>query len=357
MNFSAKLLPPLIIIVISSTIILDFSLPLIMKKSPNLMNPSMITTQRQNIVDLEADQSFSSAAGSIIEYNIYIENKGKKITSYTLTALSNKGYYVEVWRDTDQVGSGDIQLIPPQESSITLNPGEVATLIVKVTIPSDATDGTVDNTVIKAVDTDSGALDSVTVTTTVGSNLPYPSNWVQLGSDPTFPIPPPQRIDVKALYYDNNGTDVFFRMAEVDTPNTIAFLYSVYLDTKAGGQQIDSYNYDYLLSSDGILYEWNDTNWINSGYPTYWQVDGTGIVLWTDLDNLSIDIQEIHVLAYTTTKSNVLKDKVGPYIIPNNNILEIPLISIPILSLAIYFALSRRTKKNARTHEHTLRTH
>jgi len=357
MNFSAKLLPLLIIIIFSSTMILDFSPPFMTKQSKNSMNFTMTAIQGQNIVDWESDQSFSSAAGSTVGYNIYIENKGKSIASYTLTALSSKGYYVEVWLDTDQIGSGDMQLIPPQGSTITMSAGEVATLVVKVTIPSGATDGTVDNTIIKAVNTDSGASDSVTVTTIVGSHLPYPSNWIQLGSDPTFPIPPPVRIDIKAFYYTNNGTDVFFRMAEAGKPDTKAFLYSVYLDVKAGGQQIDSYNYDYLLSSDGILYEWKGTNWINSGYPTYWRVDGTGIVLWTDLDNLIMDIQEIHFLACTTTKDNILKDKIGPYTIPRNNISEIPLILIPILSLAVYFTISRRTKKNARTHENILRIH
>jgi len=321
------------------------------------MNSAIAKTQSQNIVDLESDQSFSSAIGATIEYNIYIENKGKSISSYPLAALSNKGYYVEVWVDTDETGSGDMQLIPPQESTITMSAGEVATLVVKVTLPSAATDGTVDNTIIKAVDADSGASDSVTVTTTVDSRLLYPSNWIQLGSDHTFPTPPPARIDVKAFYYTNNGTDVFFRMAEAGQPDTRAFLYSVYLDIEDGGQQIDAYNYDYLLSSDGILYEWNGTNWINSRYPTYCQVSGTEIVLWVDIDNLSMDIQDIHFLACTATRGNTLRDRVGPYTIPNNNISEISLIPIAILGLAIYFALSRRTKKNARTHEHILKTH
>jgi len=357
MNFSAKLLLLLIIIVFSSTIVFDFSLPLMTKQSVNPMNFAMTIAESQNTFDLEANQLFSGAVGSTIGYNIYIENRGKSIASYTLTALSNKGYYVEVWRDTDQIGSGDMQLIPPQESTITMNAGEVATLIVKVTIPSDATNGTVDATIIKAVDSLSGASDSVTITTTVNSDLPYPSNWIQLGSDPTFPTPPPERIDVKSVYYTNNGTDVFFRMAEVSKPNPTAFLYCVYLDTKAGGQQIDTYNYDYRLSSDGILYEWNGVNWINSGYPTYWQVDGTGMVLWADLNNLNLEMQEIHVLSRTTTKDYTWKDEVGPYIILRNNISEIPWILIPVLSFAIYFTISRRIKKNARTHKHILKTY
>jgi hypothetical protein len=295
-------------------------------------------------IDLESDQSFSGAAGSIIEYNIYIMNKGKSIGNYTLTASSNQGYFVEVWRDTDQVGGGDIQQIPPQGSIITLDAGEVATLIVRVTVPSSATDGTVDATIIEAVSTYLGTSDSVTVTTTINSGLPYPSNWIQLGSDPVFPTRP-ERVDVKALYYTNNGTHVFFRMAEADTPDTTAFLYTMYLDTKAGGQQIGSYYYDYMLSSDGILYEWNGTDWVNSGYPAYWRVDGTGIVLCADLDTLSMDMQDIHILACTTTKDRIIKDKVGPYIILRNNISEMPLILIPLVTLAIYLVVSSRRKK------------
>ncbi|MDH5690350.1 MAG: hypothetical protein OEY81_02835, partial [Candidatus Bathyarchaeota archaeon] len=204
--------------------------------------------------------------------------------------------------------------------------------------------------IIEAVSTDLDTSDSVTVTTTINSGLPYPSNWIQLGSDPLFPNEEqrPKKVDVKALYYTNNGTHAFFRMAEADMPATTAFLYNVYLDTQAGGQQIDSYYYDYMLSSDGILYEWNGTDWIDSGYLTHWRVDGTGIALWTDLDNLSLDTQDIHILACTETKDRIMKDKVGPYTILRDNISEIPLILIPLVTLAIYFAVSSRGKKNAR---------
>jgi hypothetical protein len=356
MKFCAKFLPLLIMIVFSSTIIFAFLVPFSTIRSESVNNSVVTKNQGRNIVDLESDQSFCSAAGSTIEYNIYIENKRKSVVNCTLTALSNQGYYVEVWRDMDQIGSGDMQLIPPQESILTMSAGEVVTLIVKVTVPSDAVDGTVDNVVIKAVNADSGASDFVAIATTVNSGLLYPSNWIQLGSDPTFPTPPPERIDVKAFYYANNGTHVFFRMAEVNRPDTTAFRYSIYLDTKAGGQQIDSYNYDYLLSSDSILYEWNGTNWISSGYPTYWQVDGTSIVLWGDLDILSGDNQEIHVLACTTTKDGTFKDKMGAYIILKNNISELPLILIPILGFSLWFTISRVTGKNMHTQEHILRT-
>jgi hypothetical protein len=122
----------------------------------------------------------------------------------------------------------------------------------------------------------------------------------------------------------------------------------VYLDTKAGGQQIDGYYYDYMLSSDGTLYEWNGTDWANSSYSTYWRVDGTGIVLWTDLDNLSLDTQDIHVLACTETKDRVMKDKEGPYTILRDNISEIPLILIPLVTIAIYLAVSNRMRASKR---------
>ena len=343
MTFSAKRLLLLIIIVFSSMILLDTSLPLLTKDAKPIIYYAKAAPPIK--FDLESDQSFSGAAGSIIEYNIYLENTGKSDASFTLSALSDKGYYIEIWRDTDQIGSGDLQLFPPQGSTITLSSGEVATLIVKVIIPSDATDGTVDNTIIKAEATDSGASDFVTISTTVTSDLPWPSSWIQLGSDPNFPTPPSERIDIKASYYTNNGAHVFFRTTEVSTPNTQAFEYLVYLDTMAGGQEIDGYSYDYLLSSDGILYVWDGTSWLNSGYPTYVQTEGTAIVLWTDLENIVLDTQEIHFLTSTATKDGVMKDKLGPYTILTSSISEFPLILFPLLSLAIYFVISRRNKK------------
>jgi len=344
MKCSTRLLPFLIIVAFSF-------LPLAMTIHPKApQDLELARKRRKNEVDLESDQSFSGAVGSTIEYNIYIQNKGKSIANYTLTALSNKGYQVEVWRDTDQVGGGDTQLIPPQGSIITLDAGEVATLIVRVNVPLDATDGTVDATIIEAASTYLGTSDSVTVTTTINSGLPYPSDWIQLGSDPSFPNEEqrPKKVDVKALYYTNNGTHVFFRMAEADTPDIAAFSYIVYLDTRAGGQQIDSYYYDYMLSSDGTLYEWNGTDWGDSGYPTYWWVDGTGIVLWADLANLSLNTQDIHFLACTATKDRTIKDKVGPYIILRDNISEIPLILIPLVTVAIYLAVSNRMRASKR---------
>jgi hypothetical protein len=320
-----------------------------MKQSVHPSSFFLTIAQAQNTFDLKSNQLFSSSAGATIEYNLYLQNTGKSIASYTLTASSNRQYYVEVWQDTDQIGSGDTRLVPPQGSTITLRVGVVATLIVKVTIPSNAIAGTVDTTTIKAVDLLSGASESVTVATTVTLRLPYPSNWIQLGSDPHFPTPPPEKIDVKAVYYTNNDTFVFFRIAEVSQPNPNGFFYCVFLDTKPGGQQIGSYSYDYMLSSDGIVYGWNGANWINSGYHTYWQTDGTSIVLWSDLNNLDLEMQEIHVLSRSTTKDYTWKDEIGPFPILRNNISEIPLMLIPLLSLAIYFTISRRIKKNARS--------
>jgi len=343
MTFSTKRLSLLIILVFSSMILLDLSLPLLTKDAKPLIYYAMAQPRRDR-VNLEPHQFFSGAAGSIIEYNVYIENRGRSVRSFTLSALSDEGYYIEIWRDTDQIGSGDLQLFPPQGSTITLSPGEVATLIVKVTIPSDATDGTVDHTIIEAEDTVSGASDFVIISTTVAPDLPWPSSWIQLGSDPNFPIPR-SRIDIKASYHTNNGTHVFFRTAVVRTPSTQAFEYLVYLDTKTGGQQIDSYNYDYLLSSDGILYVWNGTDWLNSGYPTYLQIEGTSIVLWTDLGNIVLDTQEIHFLSSTATKDGIMRDNLGPYTILTSSISEFPFILFPLLTLAVYLAILRRNKK------------
>lgn len=340
MKFFMKLLLLLFIVVLSFVIILDLVSPISYVSAKN---------ENKNTMDLESDQSFSGDIGSKIAYNVYIENRGKSIANYVVTASSSRSFYIEVWRDMDQIGSGDIQIIPSQDSTITLHSGEIATLVVKVTIPFDATEGSTDQTIISAVETESGASDSVTLATSVNLNLPYPSNWIQLGSDPTFPTPPPERIDIKSFYYTNNGSDVFFRMAEAGTPDTRSFVYSVYLDTKTGGQQIEDYNYDYLLSSDGILYLWSGAEWISSAYSVHCEIEGSTILLWTNLDNINMDNQEIHILDVTTTKDSVFKDKMGPYHILKNNISEIPLIGVPLLSLAIYLAISRRAEKHSDT--------
>jgi hypothetical protein len=297
--------------------------------------------RRKQRVDVAPDQSFSGAAGSTIDYNVYIENDGSSMETYTLTASSSQGYIVEVWRDTDQLNGGDVQLIPPQGCSIALGAGEVATMIVRTTIPLDAVDGTTDTTMVEAVSTSLGISDSVSLSTTIDSGLPYFSDWIQLGSDLLHPSRP-DKTDVKALYYTNNGTHVFFRMAEADAPDAKAFVYTVYLDTRAGGEQIGSDRYDTQLGSDGILYVWNGTNWVNSGYPTYQQTDGTSIVLWVSLDSLNLTTQDIHVLARTATKDGSVKDEVGSYTILRDNISEMPLLLLPLVALAIYLSISKR---------------
>jgi hypothetical protein len=351
MKFSAKLLS-LTLIFVSSLSIFTLSLSLATKQSEKPMNFAITKSKNQNIPNLESDQSFSSAAGSIVEYNVYIENKGKSNAYYALSAWSENGFYIEVWQETDQIGNGDMQLVPPQDSVITVLGGEVATLVVKVAIPSDVVDGTLDYATIRALNVDSGTSNSVTVTTTVDSDLPYPTSWVQLGSDSSFPSPP-ERIDVKSLYYSNNGSDIFFRMAVPSSPDTKAFLYSVYMDIKSGGQQIENYGYDYLLSSEGVLYEWNGVDWVDSGYSAYITIEGTGLVLWSGLDSLIIENSELNFLACTSTKNGFIKDKLGPFVILKNNVSETPLLLIPILALTSIIILLKGFGKNFSKNKHT----
>jgi hypothetical protein len=330
---------------LSATVVFCWSL-LIVASGPEITQGRPPVEGRQKgRVDLAPDQSFSGAAGSTIEYNVYIKNTGKSTDNYLLTASSSQGYTVEVWQDTDQLNGGDVQLIPPDGYILTLDADEMATLVVRITLPSDAIDGTVDTTRVEAVGLDSGASDSVTLTTTVNSNLLYPSNWVQLGSDPMISSRP-DKVDVKALYYTNNGTHVFFRMATADRPDPASFDYIVYLDTKPGGQQLDGHAYDYFLSSDGILYEWDGANWIDSGNQTGYRADGTSMVLWVNLDNLGLNAQDIHVLSRTVTEDLRTKDSIGPYDILRNNIAEMPLVLIPLVALALYFAVSGTRKRS-----------
>ena len=345
MKYSAKLLTLLLILMFTLTIF-TLSLSIVTKRSEKPTDVAIAKPKNQNMPDVEYDQSFSGAAGSTVEYNVYIQNKGKSIANYALTALSSSGFFIEVWLETDQIGNGDIQLISPQDFVITMAGDEVATLVVKVTIPPDVVDQTVDYTTIRAVNVDSGTSDSVIITTTVNPDSPYPSSWILLGSDSGLSSHP-EKVDVKSLYYNNNESDIFFKMAMMSTPDTTAFLYSLYMDIKGGGQQIENYYYDYLLSSNGVLYEWDGADWVDSGHSAYVVVEGNEIVLWSGFDNLIIENGELNFLSCTSTKDGISKDKLGPFAVLKNNVSEIPLILIPIFTLASVFILIKEFGKNS----------
>ncbi len=302
-------------------------------------------------VELGPDQSFVGAPGSTIEYNTYLVNTGKSLGSCSIAAFSDQNYLVEVWRDVDGSGQGDVQLFPGQGTVLELEPDEMATLIVRVHIPSDAIEGLTDVTTISAVKSDSSILDSVYLSTAIDSSLLFPSDWIQLGSDVLGDAPPnpanPERIDLLALYYCSNGTDVFFRLAEADVP-TSSFSYSVFLDTIAGGQEIGDEYYDFAICSDEIIRMWDGSSWIDSGYSCYVTIEGTSIVLSAELENLDLGLQDINILAWSATKDNSLKDNMGPFLIPIDNISEIPFILIPIVFVAIYYKMTAQKPRKLR---------
>jgi hypothetical protein len=295
-------------------------------------------------IELRSQKLFVGAPGSTLEYNIYLENTGKSFGSCNLTASSNQGYAVEVWRDIDNSGQGDQKLLPPQGVNIELDAGEVATLIVKVMIPYDELDGVVDVTTINVENSDLGIFEFINVQTTIFANLPFPSNWVQFGSD-IIGDSIPERADSLALYYTNNGSHIFFRIDQTKTLDPLSFSHLIYVDVKSGGQQIGNVYYDFIICSDEIIWEWDGMDWVESGYPSYLHIEGTSTLLWADFGNLGMEMQDIQILSWLTTKNKVLKDEMGPYMIPRDNISEVPLAFIPIVALVLYLTIYNKFEK------------
>ncbi len=286
------------------------------------------------------DQSSSCSAGSNISYNVYIINTGPSEMSFSFNVSSTKTIEVDLWQDTDGFNEGDVHVAYSSNgvswdnyyTDVSVASGGIATLIVKLILPSSIS-GNVQVT-LTAVNSTYGVQDSVIISTNIDNSLAWPSDWYQFGSDPIDDASP-AAVDDKALYLTNNGTHVFFRLAEVAAPSTILYLYDVYLDTKAGGPSIGSYGYDYKLSSDGNLYSWTGSSW-QVVSTTYVQVSGTSIVIGAKLDDIEFQDQDVHIMV-RTSQGFFVKDTKGPYTTSRTFISEMSLFLVPSWQSTCYY--------------------
>jgi len=308
-------------------------------------------------VEFKPDQTFSSAADSNVSYNVYIINTGSANDVFDLQETSSQAVGVDIWLDTDWSDGGDIHIAYDSngdgvweavysdsnsngEPDVSVASGASATLIVTLILPPSAS-GTIQVT-LTATGSSSGAQDSVLITTTVDNSLPWPSNWYQFGSDPIDDVSP-AAVDDKAFYTVNNGTHVFFRLAEAAQPDTSSYLYEVYMDTRAGGQAIGGYEYDYKLSSDGNLYNWTGTAW-QAISTTIVQVSGTSIVIGADLSDIEFEDQDVHIYV-RTYEGTTPKDTKGPYTTSRTFISEMSLFLVPIVATLLVLYVTRKRRR------------
>ncbi len=308
-------------------------------------------------VEFKPNQTFSAAAGSNVSYNVYLINTGSSDDVFDLQGSSNLSVGVDIWVDTDWMDGGDTHIAYDAdgdgvwdsvysdsnsngEPDISVSSGASATLIVTIILPSSAS-GTVQVN-LTATGSGSGAHDFVLISTIIDNYLAWPSDWYQFGSDPIDDVSPPA-VDDKSFYTVNNGTHVFFRLAEAATPSTVSYRYEVYMDTRTGGQNIGNYTYNYKLSSDGNLYNWTGSSW-QVVSTTYVQVSGTSIVIGANLSDMVFEDQDVHILV-RTYEGTVLKDEKGPYTTTRTFIFEMPLFIVPIATILLLVYISKKRSK------------
>lgn len=112
-------------------------------------------------VSLSGDMAASGGAGETVVYNVTVTNEGNVNDTFNLV-LSG-----ETWTST------------LSDDSVTLAPGESATVTVEVTIPADASDGDTDTVTITATSVnDPSATASANLTTTAVVEEPEPEEFV-----------------------------------------------------------------------------------------------------------------------------------------------------------------------------------
>ena len=305
-------------------------------------------------VMFEPDQLFSAAAGSNTSYNVYLFNTGGASDIFDLTESANQTVGVDIWLEIDWLGSGDVHIAYDANGDgvweaiysdansngkpdVSVGSNSNITLIVTVILPSTSSGSVQVN--LTATGSSTSVQDFVLISTKVDNSLPWPSNWFQLGSDPVHEVSP-ACVDDKAMYATYNDTCIFFRLAEASQPNPSLYLYEVLLDTKTGGVNIGGIGYDYKLSSDGRLYEWDGTSWVVLS-DTYVQVSGTSIVLWANISDIQVEYQDVYILA-RTYEGTALRDEKGPYMISRTLISEMPLFLLPILAVLLLLFINRK---------------
>jgi len=139
-----------------------------------------ITARRSAGVELSPGYSQEATPGTVVTYTHILTNTGTTTDTFILGATSSESWPVELLGGEYPNGT---DLLPLQ-----LGEGLTGTIVVSLTVPADATGGTVDNTVVTATSQTNGSVrDTVTDTTTVSMRyvyLPlvardYPPPWQQ----------------------------------------------------------------------------------------------------------------------------------------------------------------------------------
>lgn len=124
-------------------------------------------------VDIEANQTQTSAPGATIYFPHTVTNTGNGNDTYTLTTVNNTGTFdftnIVIYADANQDGVPDN--FTPITVTPSLIPGGVYGIIVAVTVPGTATAGQTDNVTIRSTSVFNGTItDANTDTVTVTNN-------------------------------------------------------------------------------------------------------------------------------------------------------------------------------------------
>ncbi len=134
------------------------------EENPSYLDEAQdITTVKQRVT-IEPDREGAGGAGTTVSYQHTVTNSWNATDTINLSASSSQGWTVEIY---DSSGLNEI-------SSVTLGPnGESTEVVVRIEIPSSATEATVDLTTITASSNSSSAQDKATDQTTVQRLVTY----------------------------------------------------------------------------------------------------------------------------------------------------------------------------------------
>jgi hypothetical protein len=184
------------------------------------------TTRVGAAIAVQPNNSTFATAGSGVFYGHTITNNTEQNACYTVTATSNQGWTVNLWEDLNRNGVHEVT--NPAEPAVTnpvcLPAGQTYWLVAEVLVPGVAVAGTVDRTVIRAVDTASpGTFGTATDTTTVFVNDPP---IVDGKYDDIYNISPDSDV---VCYNDPSGT-LFGKLATFYQPTADAVYMVLAID-------------------------------------------------------------------------------------------------------------------------------
>jgi hypothetical protein len=161
------------------------------------------TTRVGAAVSVQPNHSTYATAGSGVFYAHTVTNNTDQNACYTISATSDPVWTVTLWQDDNMNGVHEAgePLVPAQ---VCLNAGETYWLVAEVQVPGNAVVGTVNRTVIRAVDIASpGTFGTATDTTTVFVSTPP---IVDGKYDDIYNISP----DAEVVCYGTESTGEFF---------------------------------------------------------------------------------------------------------------------------------------------------